>query len=75
MKYKCDTIITENYLYNLLQKRGVDDINNFLSPIESNLINPFLLDNIVEAANLLLKHIQNLKDMVSNHMMIFMLQK
>ena len=58
MKYKCDTIITENYLYNLLKKRGVNEIDGFLHPNSTSLINPFCLDNIAAAASNLVKAIE-----------------
>lgn len=51
-----------NVLGSILESRGISDIRKFLSPDESCLEDESLFDNIGVAANTLLEHIQNDKD-------------
>lgn len=62
MKYK----LRNNYpidpniaLQSILQDRGVEDIYSFIKPSIKCELNPYNLNNIKEAANLLLKHLRN----------------
>ena len=48
-----------NYLVNLLNSRGIFDIENYLNPSKENLLDCNLLCNIKEAADCLLKHLNN----------------
>ena len=52
---------TEDYLVNLLRARGVNDVNQYLTPDESCLNSPFFLNNIKNGF-LLLESILNLED-------------
>ena len=45
-------------LYDILQDRGVQDIENFIAPSKKCELNPYDLDNIEAAANLLLMHLR-----------------
>lgn len=49
--------INQNFLKEYLYSRGVFDTENFLHPTEKNLEDPFKLNNIEKAANVLLNHI------------------
>ena len=57
MKYRCDLPINENYLNTILKSRGITDIEEFLHPTKDNLLSPYDLDNIVDGAKLLIRHI------------------
>ena len=46
-------------LYDILSDRGVDDIDNFLHPSSACELNPYDLNNIKLAAEILLKHLRN----------------
>lgn len=61
MKYKLRNNYTKNpemALIEVLQDRGVEDVNNFLYPSFACELNPYDLDNIEEAAEMLLKHLR-----------------
>ena len=61
MKYKLRNNYTTNpelALSDILKDRGVTDIENFLQPSFSCELNPYDLDNIEIAAELLLKHLR-----------------
>lgn len=45
-------------LQEILKDRGVEDIDRFLSPSKECELNPYLLDNIKEGAEMLLKHLR-----------------
>lgn len=45
-------------LKELLQDRGVTDIDNFMNPSEECELNPFALNNIDAAADMLLRHLR-----------------
>lgn len=49
----------EKALTELLKDRGVKDVDNFLHPSKKCELNPYLLDNIKEGAEMLLRHIRN----------------
>lgn len=60
MKYKLRKEYSKNpeeALNEILIDRGVIDLNNFIHPTKGCELNPYDLDNIVEAATLLLKHL------------------
>lgn len=59
MQYKLKYKIEDNYIENLLIKRGIkkEDLDKFLKPDSSNCLDPLLLDNMKEAAELLNKHL------------------
>ena len=61
MKYKQnnDIKIDNNFLENFFKNRGIDDLQHFLHPQKTDLIDYLLLDNIVTAAKTLLAHIEN----------------
>lgn len=62
MKYKLRRNYTqepENALQEILEDRGVRDYYNFIRPNKECELDPYLLDNIKEAAKLLLKHLRN----------------
>lgn len=54
MKYTCNHVIEENYLESLLKSRGIDNYLEYLNPKPEDLCNPYDLDNISDAADLLL---------------------
>ena len=45
-------------LKELLQDRGVQDIEQFMNPSKECELNPFALNNIDEAADMLLRHLR-----------------
>ena len=45
-------------LKELLQDRGVQDIEQFMNPSKECELNPFVLNNIDEAADMLLRHLR-----------------
>lgn len=45
-------------LIEVLEDRGVKDIENFLNPTKKCELDPYLLDNIKEGAEMLLRHIR-----------------
>ncbi len=53
--------IKENYIIELLKERGIQDIENYLYPKETNLLNPIDLNNIEKGAQLLLNSINEKK--------------
>lgn len=64
MKYKLRKEYSKNpeeALNEILIDRGVTDLNNFIHPTKGCELNPYDLDNIVEAAALLLKHLKEEK--------------
>ena len=61
MNYRLRKEYTKNSkecLKEILIDRGVNDIDNFLSPSKKCELNPYLLDNIKEGAEMLLKHLR-----------------
>ena len=59
MKYECKYNIKDNFLENLLKERGIENVEEYLHPTERDLCNPYDLDNINEAANLLIEKLEN----------------
>lgn len=59
MKYNCKYSIKENFLENLLKERGIENVEEYLNPTGKDLCNPYDLDNISEAANLLLEKLED----------------
>lgn len=62
MNYKLRNNYTKNEdfcLKEVLADRGVKDIDNFLNPSKNCELNPYLLDNIKEGAEMLLRHLRN----------------
>lgn len=59
MQYKLKYKIEDNYIKNLLIKRGIkeEDLDKFLNPTDSNLLDPLLLDNMQLAVQMLNKHL------------------
>lgn len=49
----------ETCLEEILALRGVKDVEAFMRPSQEDELNPHLLDNIDEAAELYLKHLNN----------------
>ena len=43
----------------ILRDRGVEDVEEFMRPNESQELNPWGLENIEAAAQMLLKHLRN----------------
>ena len=67
MKYKLRNNYTTNpelALSDILKDRGVTDIEKFLQPSFSCELNPYDLDNIEAAAELLLKHLRENNDIL-----------
>lgn len=61
MNYKLRKVYTTNpekALQDILQDRGVKDIENFLYPTSSCELDPYSLENIDLAASMLLKHLR-----------------
>ena len=59
-KLKCNlTHSPENCLVELLTARGVENIEGYINPSKEYELDPYLLDNISEAADLLFKHLEN----------------
>lgn len=60
MKYRLvNKIIKDNYAQELLNERGIQNIQLFLNPTKECLLNPRLLDNIEEGAMVLLENLKN----------------
>lgn len=62
MKYKLKQElphVTLNCVKDILNARGVMDIEKYLYPTESNELAPTLLDNIEQGAELYIKHLEN----------------
>lgn len=59
MRYNCNYTIREHYLESLLKLRGIDNYLEYLNPKSEDLCNPYDLDNISEAANLLLEKLED----------------
>lgn len=59
MKYNCNHIIKENFLESLLRLRGIENYLEYLNPKPEDLCNPYDLDNISEAADLLLEKLED----------------
>ena len=62
MKYKLRNNYSKNpdeALYDILRDRGVNDIKNFINPSKECELNPYDLNNINNAAELLLQHLRN----------------
>ena len=59
MQYKLKYKIEDNFIENLLIKRGIkkEDLDIFLNPTEENYLDPLLLDHMDDAAQLLNKHL------------------
>ena len=49
----------QNCLTELLTARGVENIDGYVNPSKQYELDPYLLDNIKEAAQLLYKHLEN----------------
>ena len=58
-KQKNNIEATEHFLEDFLKERNIKDLQTFLHPTVNELHDFMLLDNIVTAANCLLKHIEN----------------
>ena len=61
MRYKLRNNYSKNpeeALYGILQDRGVNDVNSFIKPTEACELNPYDLDNIDAAADMLLMHLR-----------------
>ena len=61
MNYRLRKEYTKNSkecLKEILIDSGVNDIDNFLFPSKKCELNPYLLDNIKEGAEMLLKHLR-----------------
>lgn len=61
MNYRLRKEYTKNSkdcLKEILIDRGVQDIDKFLSPSKECELNPYLLNNIKEGAEMLLKHLR-----------------
>ena len=61
MNYRLRKEYTKNSkecLKEILVDRRVTDIDNFLSPSKKCELNPYLLDNIKEGAEMLLRHLR-----------------
>ena len=50
---------SDSYIRDILEKRGIKDVKNFLRPTSSNYNEPLLLKNCEWGVNLLKKHISN----------------
>lgn len=62
MKYRLRNKYTTNpdeALAAILKDRGVEDLNNFLNPSFACELNPYDLENIEDAAEMLLRHLRN----------------
>lgn len=62
MRYRLRNEYTKNPNYalqDILKSRGVKDIQNFLKPSKSCELDPYRLNNIKPAADMLLKHLRN----------------
>ena len=62
MKYKLRNTYSkepEIALYDILRDRGVNEVDNFVKPNKECELNPYDLNNIDAAAELLLKHLRN----------------
>ena len=62
MNYKLKYNLThspEDCLVELLTARGVENIEGYMNPSKEYELDPYLLDNISEAADLLFKHLEN----------------
>ena len=72
MKYKLRKQYSTNpskALEDILKDRGVTDIENFLAPSSACELNPYDLDNIESAAEMLLKHLR------ANHSILFVVDQ
>lgn len=58
-KQKTNLIANENFLKDFLEERNIKDLQLFLHPSEKELHDFMLLDNIITAANCLIKHVEN----------------
>lgn len=58
-KQKNNLNADENFFNNFLKERHINDLRLFLCPSEKELYDFMLLDNIITAANCLIKHIKN----------------
>lgn len=62
MKYRLRNTYSTNpevALKEILKDRGVTDINNFMYPTFACELNPYDLENIESAVEMLLKHLRN----------------
>lgn len=48
----------------ILEDRGVENVEAFMCPHKSQELNPYDLENIEAAANLLLKHLRNNSEII-----------
>ena len=58
-KQKTELCADNNFFSNFLKERHIKDLEQFLRPTEKELYDFMLLDNIVTAANCLIKHVKN----------------
>ena len=61
MKYKLrDNFRTdENAIYDILRNRGIQDVEKYIHPTKEQENNPYDLENIEAAADMLIKHLKN----------------
>ena len=52
------TTDAQNALYEILEERGVENVDEYLHPTEDCEYDPFLLDNIQEGIKMLHKHLE-----------------
>lgn len=58
-KQKNNLVADEHFFENFLKERNISDLPTFLHPTENELYDFMLLDNIIEGAKCLIKHIEN----------------
>ena len=58
LRDKCSTN-PDTAIYELLNNRGVNNVEKFINPTKENENSPYDLENIEDAANLLIKHLQH----------------
>lgn len=58
-KLKGELKADKDFFQNFLKERHIKDLQNFLHPTKNELYNFMLLDNIINAANCLIEHVQN----------------
>ena len=76
MKYKLRNTYTQDpiqALPQILQDRGVVDIENFMKPSRQCELDPYKLKNVKEGADLLLSHLRNMGRLLRTSHNIFLL--
>ena len=58
-KQKNNLVADEHFFENFLKERNISDLPTFLHPTDNELYDFMLLDNIIEGAKCLIKHIEN----------------